>query len=99
MIPDFDDFYDYETEHIRSSHSDDTEIVYYDSEDYDVFEPSYELAHASPEFLKKAFYGLRGRGEFPDFNDQDDKTSLYHPNNQTILDPYDFPDMSISVQK
>lgn len=95
MIPDFDDFYDYETEHIRSSHSDDTEVIHYNSEQYEVFEPSYELAYASPNFVKKAFYGLRGHGEFPDFNGKDDKTSLYHPNNQTIFDPYDFPDTPV----
>ncbi len=95
MIPDFDDFYDYETEHIRSSHRDYTEIIHYDSEQYEVFEPSYELAYASPSYVKKAFYGLRGSGEFPDFDNKDDKTSLYHPNNQTILDPYDFPDTPV----
>lgn len=91
MISDFDDFYDYETEHIRSSHRDHTEIIHYDSDSYEVFEPSYEIAYASPSSVKKAFYGLRGHGEFPDFDDKDDKTSLYHPHNQTIYDPYDFP--------
>lgn len=95
MIPDFDDFYDYETEHIRRSNEEDTHAIQYDDDSIEVFEPSYELAYASPEFVKKAFYGLRGDGEFPDFNDKDDKTSLYHPHNQTILDPYDFPDAPV----
>lgn len=99
-IPDFDDFEDYGTQHIRESHEQDTERLYYsgtleDCDEYELIEPIYDLAYASPSFVKKAFYGLRGRGEFPDFNDKDKKTSLYHPNNQTIFDPYDFPDTPI----
>jgi hypothetical protein len=99
VIPDFDDFEDHGAKQFREEHYEHTEIIEYsgtlDCDDYEIIEPSYDLEYASPSFVKKAFYGLRGRGNFPDFDDKDDKTSLYHPNNQTIYDPYDFPDTPI----
>lgn len=89
MIPDFDDFEDYDTEHIRRDYDQDTERLYYsgtleDCDEYEVIEPIYDLAYVSPSFVKKAFYGLRGHGEFPDFNDKDKKTSLYHPETNEV---------------
>lgn len=98
MYRDFDDFDD-EYEYHRLKHQDSISYEAYEWDDLHAIEPVYETDSFSLEFAKELFLALGDiTKRFTGFNEGDDPTELYQPNNQTILDPSTMPDTPVNPQ-
>lgn len=95
LYDDFDDFED-EHEYHRSKHKESVSYEAYEHDHYEKIEPEYAIESYSVEFAKELFNALGSvTNNFTGFNKLDKPSSLYHQNNQVILDPSTMPDFPV----
>jgi hypothetical protein len=92
---DFDDFVD-EHENHRLKHQESLDYEAYEYDHYEKIEHEYVTESYSVEFAKELFNALGGiTKNFTGFNKADEPYSLYHHNNQVILDPSVMPELPV----